>query len=458
MTRANVLAYTHYMKQYKPCMVFLLITSIFLASCSAGHVGSNEIAFIRNGHIWTVDPDGANAFQIVAQDAPVVGYSWSSNHQLLVFRTLDSQFAKTDAVQHLATNSVTGQMADAPATINTIGIDGGTPIPIMLSDASVQYSNPYWNPNGTRLIYRQESTKTPFVPGGALWWVSQNDQPEGIAVHHLPPSYSFPSISANNSMAIGNSQSGVFTSTLQGTNIHYLFTKSLPGHPLPATLERILWQPAHPHPLLLYATTLDTSHNTSSTKAAHTTVQLITLSQNGQSTILTTCACTQFAWSPDGSKVLYSTGETDTIFAIDTHATFDIPTEAGSVPYWSPNGAFLLLDGPHQLQLVTLSTRKYDILLTDKPLPVSQTPPSQDIGVNTLVQSVPNSLWSSDSLHFLFLTHGRLLWQGKRISSGLYTVTIDVHGQPQGQPIVVDSGNDTQPGWTFQNPDTSFLY
>jgi len=41
---------------------------------------------------------------------------------------------------------------------------------------------------------------------------------------------------------------------------------------------------------------------------------------------------------------------------------------------------------------------------------------------------------------------------------GLYTVSIDSNGQPQGKPTIVDSGNDMQAGWTYEDPDTSFLY
>jgi hypothetical protein len=52
------------------------------------------------------------------------------------------------------------------------------------------------------------------------------------------------------------------------------------------------------------------------------------------------------------------------------------------------------------------------------------------------------------------------LWQNKSLSSGkgLYTVAIDDHGQPQGTPVLVDAGNDTQAGWTYENPNTSFLF
>ena len=427
--------------------------TILFSSCSPGHSGGNEIAFIRNGHLWTIDPSGTNAFQVVSEDAPVIGFSWSPDHHILVFRALDAQFAKTGAAKQVLANRVTGQISDAPSTINTIGVDGGTSIPVMLSSSGIQYSNPYWNTSGTRLLYRQESTTTPFIPGSVLWWVSQNDQPEGIAAKRLPLSYSLPSFSYIDSMTIGNSENGSFSSTTQGTEIHYLVSGKLPGHPLPATLERVLWQPAHAHPLILYAITLNSSAKTSSQRL----VQLVTLSSGGQPTLLASCACTQFAWSPDGSSVLYSTGTTFTIMHVNTKSTFTIATEPDSVPYWSPNNNFLLVDGPHQLQLVSIATKKSQVLLTDEKIQSSRMSNTPVLTTQSLVQSVPNNIWASDSLHFLFLTRGRLHWGQNMLSPGLYEVTINSSGKTN-TPTLVDTGNDTQVGWSYQDMNTSFLY
>ena len=432
-------------------MFFILLMTIILTSCSPGHTGGNEIAFIRNGHLWTIDPSGANAFQVVSGDMTIIGYSWSPDHHIIVFRTLDAQFAKTATGKKLLANQVTGQVGDAPGTINTIGIDGGTPIPVMLSGSGIQYSNPYWNASGARLLYRQEPIVPSPVPGSVLWWVSQNDQPEGIAAKHLPLSYSLPSFSYIDSTTIGNSENGLFSSTTQGTDIRYLVSGQLPGHPLLATLERVLWQPDHTHPLILYAITLNSS---SKTFRQHQ-VQLVTLSPSGQQTLLTSCICTQFAWSPDGSFVLYSTGTTFTVMNVNTKSTFSIATEPDSVPYWSPNSNFLLIDDPHQLQLVSMATKESQILLTDGGTSHMANMPV--ITTHSLVQPVPNNIWASDGLHFLFLTRGRLHWGQNMLSSGLYEVTIGSSGKTN-TPTLVDSGNDTQAGWSYQDMNTSFLY
>jgi hypothetical protein len=446
-------------RRYSIIMFSLLLLSI-LASCSPGHLGGKEIAFVRDGHLWTIDPGGANAFEVVSDGPPVVGYAWSPNHQILVFRTLDSRFANTATGRHVTSNPLTGLTADVPSILNTVGIDGGSPIPIIFSSPDQQYSNAWWNPMGNRLLYREETTSTNQNPGTVTWWVSQNDQPEGIARKLLPYTSSIPSISAGNSLAIGNSEQGIFTTTLAGTNFQFIVHGVLPGHPLPATLERVLWQPAHQNPAILYAIVTGATQSQSTTSTP-ISIQLVIRDPHGRTTAIATCRCTQFAWSPDGNSVLYTTGTTYTIFNIKDNSAFSISGEEDSVPYWSPDSQFLLLDGVHTLQLVRIASQQHQLLLHDmtptaEPGAASPTIPD----AHALLQPVSNSIWASDSRHFLFLTRGRLLWQSKNLSSGngLYIVTIDAHGQMQGAPAVVDTGDDSQAGWSYEDPNISFLF
>ncbi len=439
------------MRQRRAFLILLFVIAGLFASCSAGHLGSNELAFIRDGHLWTIDPNGANAFELVAQDTPVVGYSWSPTHQLLVFRTLDAAFAKKSVSKQLGTNAITGQIGDSPSTVNTIGVDGGNPIPIMLSSPDVQYGNPIWNSTGTRLLYRQEPTGAQS-PNKGFWWASQNDQPGGIAAKVLPSSYARLSPSYIESLAIGIANRSIFSVSLTGTNMHFLAPGPLPGHPLPAALERVLWQPQHVQPALLYA-------QLAPSKAGETIpeVQLMLHTSAGREEMLTTCACVQFAWSPNGSTVLYQSNTHYTLFNIATHTATNITVEPNSVPYWSPDGKFLLFDGLHTLQLLRTIDQHLQLLLSDG---TTGNTGITIAGTHALLQPSPNSLWASDSRHFLFLTHNRLLWWSHTLSSGkgLYTVTIDAGGQIQEAPVVVDTGNDTQAGWTNQDENTSFLY
>jgi hypothetical protein len=437
-------------------LTFLLL-AVLLSSCSPGHIGGNEISFVRDGHLWTIDPDSANAFEVTSNSAQVIGYAWSPDHRIFVFRTLDSDFSKTATGRHVTSNPVTGLTNDVPSVINTIGIDGGTPIPIAISSAGTQHSNAWWNPTGNRLLYREEITTINQNAGTQTWWISQNDQPLDIARKLLPYTYSIPSLSSNG-MAIGNSIQGLFTTTLAGTQFQFILQGVLPGHPLPASLERVLWQPAHPHPAILYAITNHSSLPDSSSNTAMP-VKLILRDSQEQTRTIAICSCTQFAWSPDGNSVLYSSGTQYTILNIKDLSSFSISGEFGSVPYWSPNSRFIIFDGQHTLQLVNVENRRQQQLLSDE-ASVSSTASSPLPDSRALLQPISNSIWASDNLQFLFLSRNRLLWQGKKLDSGngLYTVSIDSNGSIQGSPVIIDSGKDSQASWTYEDPDTSFLF
>ena len=448
------------MSYRRTLLVLLLLVAGLIAACSPGHVGGNEIAFLRDGHLWTMDPDGANAFEVVAEATPVIGYGWSPTHRILTYRTLDPTYAKTPAGKALVMNPLTEMFGDVPSAQNTIGIDGGSPVPILFSSSDVQLSNAWWNDTGNRLLYREESSSSTQTSNTTLWWISQNDQPGGIARKLLPSTFSIPSIADDNSLAIGNSYRGLFSTTLDSMHLQFLVQGKLPGHPLPASLERVLLQPAHPRPAILYAISTTTKLPSSfSTKPF--SVQLVVRDMHGQMIMLTTCTCSQFAWSPNGTMILYNSGTTYTLLRLSDKSSFSITAEENSIPYWSPDNQFLLLDNFHSLTLLDIARQQSQVLLTNAAgtQGLSSSPTSLS-DTNALLQPLSNSPWASDSRHFLFLTRGRLLWQGKSLSSGkgLYTVAIDDHGKPQGIPTLADVGNDTQAGWTFDSPNTSFLF
>ena len=445
------------MKQRRLILLTLLILSL-VSACSPGHLGTNTIAFLRDGQIWTIDPDGANAFTIVSQRPPAISYAWSPDHHLLTFRALDSDFARSNAAKHLSYHPLTDQPGDVPATENTIGVDGGTPITIAFSSPDVSYSGAMWNTNGTRLLFRQTSPLAHTPPLIARWWVSQNDQPGGIAIKSLPNSYSIPSLSYNNQtqdqMAIGISDQGVIVSTIAGTNQRKLQMTPFTGHPLPASLERILWRPGHQATQVLYA-----SASQESKPGTPLTIQLLLRTLNGGTQTLTTCQCQQFVWSPDGTAILYSTDTTYTVSDLLTHDTSTITGNAGSIPYWSPDGRFLLFNGAKNLILFNRITHQESTLLSESATPELETTQQPLVPPQALLQPVANNVWTADSHHFLFMTHSRQFWQGHHLSAGLYTVTIDDAGRPQGGPVLVDNNShDLQAGWTYQDPNTSFLY
>ncbi len=448
--------YTLHMKRVRilsVCFPLLILLSLLtLGACGPGSLGNEGIAFIRAGNLWTIDPNGTNAFEAVAQSTPVIGYGLSPAHQIFVFRSLDSDFARTTAGKHLVFDALTGLTGDVPSGLSAIGIDGGTPIPLILPTPQLPRSDAWWTPDGSRLLYREGASPSLLAPDLAVWWISQSDQPSGIARKEFPATYSMPVVN-NSKMTIGDSRLGLFTTTLAGTNDTLVVSGDLVGHPLPASLERVLWQPRQPEPAILYAV-LARAQN-----LLQINVQLILHTAQGQSRILTTCTCRQFAWSPDGQHILYSTDQGYSILNIQKDTLFAFQAEHGAVPYWSPDGQSLLLDGLHTLTLIRLSSQRIQVLLSD-----GQTPVTTDTtlpGSGAFSQPLANSLWNSDSQRFVLLTRGRTLWQGKALSTGngIYTVALNKQGDPQGAPAAVDSNSsDRQPGWSYEDPDTSFLF
>src|SRR5206468_1804561 len=128
-----------------------------------------------------------------------------------------------------------------------------------------------------------------------------------------------------------------FTTTFAATQFQFVLRGALPGHPLPSSLERVLWQPAHHNPSILYAITTETTGKVPSflckggsggvgsgdpcgrprgSNATVMPVKLIVRDSQQQSMIIAICSCTQFAWSPDGNTILYSTGTQYTILKI----------------------------------------------------------------------------------------------------------------------------------------------
>src|SRR5256884_8679805 len=93
--------------KHQRLFIFVVLLLASMAACSPGHVGGNEIAFLRDGQLWTIDPDGANAFEIAGDNPAVIGYGWSPTHQLLTFRMLAPDFATTSAGKDFASEPVT---------------------------------------------------------------------------------------------------------------------------------------------------------------------------------------------------------------------------------------------------------------------------------------------------------------------------------------------------------------
>ncbi len=444
--------YTLPMK-YRRLICALALLCLWLSACSPGHSGDNTIAFLRDGQLWTIYADGTGAYELSGSGPSVIGYGWSPDHHLLVFRMLDDRFAASAAGRHVSPDALTGLVRDLPSGLNTVGVDGGSPIPIVFSSSSVNYSDAWWNPSGTRLLYR---ITLPGTSALLRWQLAQSDQPGGIASKVLPSSQAIPSLGT--SLALGMASDGIFSVDFTGGQRQILVPGPLGGAPLPASLERVLWQPQHAQPAFLYAQAVAGSGES---QRGTVEVALLLHHADGQTTTLATCSCQQFAWSSDGTHVLYTTGTRYVIVDLAGKVVRTIEADPQSVPSWSPDGRFLLIDGRHSLWLVDVERGQQQQLLSDQ-----QTPPTSVPGqplvptAAALLQPVPNSPWAADSRRLLFLTRSRLWWEGQPLTqgNGLYEVALDAQGRPASRPLLLATGAITQIGWTYQNSNTSFLF
>jgi hypothetical protein len=157
--------------------------------------------------------------------------------------------------------------------------------------------------------------------------------------------------------------------------------------------------------------------------------------------------------------VFYSTPQGYTVLNIQDGTHFHLEAEHEAVPYWSPDSRALLLDGLHTLTLVRMTDQKAQVLLSDGSAPIMNDGPLPNS--SAFLQPVENGLWNADSQRFVLVTRGRTLWQGQRLhaGNGLYVATLNGQDESQGVPTLVDNnGHDTQPGWSYEDPNTSFLF
>ena len=59
-----------------------LVVSL-LAGCGI-QPGGQQLAFLRHGQLWVVNPDGSDARMLSSAD--VAGFAWSPDHHMILFR------------------------------------------------------------------------------------------------------------------------------------------------------------------------------------------------------------------------------------------------------------------------------------------------------------------------------------------------------------------------------------
>jgi len=176
--------------------VSAVVVATILSACAV-KPASGEVAFVRNGQLWMVQSDGTGARTIGG--GFVIGYSWSPNHHQLVYRTSNSSHP-------VAAAGVFGA-PDTSGNLTTISVNGGYGIQISPDAPALDRSDAWWNPDGSRLLYRQEY---PGTLSSAEFVVSQSDQPLGIAAKSVDNASAIPVLSPDGaSVAVIDGQGNV---------------------------------------------------------------------------------------------------------------------------------------------------------------------------------------------------------------------------------------------------------
>ena len=423
-------------RRFLGCLVIVSVLASTLAACTP-HTGGDTLAFLRAGQLWTINSDGSGA-QTIA-DGNIVSSAWSPDHHQIVFRSSQQAYKRAAALPVGSTWAA----PDAPGNLFVISLDGGAALQITPDAAGVARSDAWWEQEN-RLLYREGAVEAADAKAPPTYFVSQADQPGGIARKALVEDASLPALSPDGTRVAFIDSAGavrVGTPGTPGTVVATDALITLPGTNRPAHL---LWQPRHD--ALLYASS-----------AAGVTLLLRNLN-GGTQTIGAVPALLDAAFSPDGSLLLVRTPATFELWDITSGGKplFTWPgADPLALPWWSPNGQALLIEDTSGWQLVNVATRAISRLLT-----MTMPGAPQATTPQTTWHPTGASPWSPDGSHFVFVSAGGNLWQGKPLpkgsTTGLYIAAVAT-GQATGAPTLIDSGADRSPEWSYLDPSTTFL-
>lgn len=409
------------------CMVPLL------ASCGL-HSGANVIAFLRDGALWTIQSDGSSPMLVVPSG--VDGFAWSPDHHQLVFRFGSHAFPRPP-------QSALGA-PDAPSDLAIVSVNGGTSLQITPQTSGALRSDAWWNPGGTRLVYRERLNASNAPP---TYVVSQADQPVGIA---RKPVYgaAIPVLSPDGKQVATVDGAGDVRLGMPGALGTVLASGALLTLPDTTRPARLLWQPNHN--ALLYAT------------GAPAGVSLVLRDLQGGSsarTLLTLPALLDVAFSPDGAWLLIHTPADFQLYTVATPTTpvFRWPEmDPLALPWWAPDSRAILVQNVAGWQQVDIPTRAIHPLLT-----YSQPGVTANLAATTDWHPAASSPFSPDGTQIVFVAPAGSTWLGSQLPrptsdrTGLYVASFQ-HDSP-GQLVLIDSGTDYAPSWGYPDPSTTFL-
>jgi hypothetical protein len=405
----------------------LLLTA--LVGC-AYHPGGDALAFLRDGHLYTIQADGANLHQIAGGD--IVSYSWSPSRQQLVYRTA-SPFPSNRG------HSPLENAPDLSGNLSVVSVNGGSTLPITPDAASLVRSDAWWNADGNRLLYAERFPTTDGLDSATEYVVSQSDQPVGIASKSVSDSATSPALSADGAqVARINAQSDLLLGA-PGTSGKSVASGVLRQLPDTARVGRVLWRPRTND--LLFATA-----------AENNAIQLILRSGSGATRALgTVTGMLDACFSPDGAWLLVRTTERFIVWDVRSpgSARYDwANSDQSAIPYWSPDSKRLFVFDAAGAMLVDLDRKVTMRILTyAQPHQARQGMPHW--------RPTPGSPWSPDSASVAFMAAAGDSWNGGRLTAGLYVASVGASGAENAR--LIDSGADEAPLWSYLDPSASFL-
>ncbi|HEX3272744.1 MAG TPA: hypothetical protein VHR15_19020 [Ktedonobacterales bacterium] len=410
-----------------PLLMALLLA--LLVGC-AYHPGGDALAFLRDGHLYTIQADSSNLHQIAGGD--IVSYSWSPSRQQLVYRTA-SPFPSNRGQSPLENTP------DLSGNLSVVSVNGGSTLPITPDAASLVRSDAWWNADGNRLLYAERFPTTDGLDSATEYVVSQADQPVGIASKSVSDAATAPALSADGAQVARINAQGDLLLGAPGTSGKSVASGALRHLPDTSRVGRVLWRPHTDD--LLYTTATENN-----------AVQLILRSENGATRSLgTVTGLLDACFSPDGAWLLVRTTERFSVWDVRSPGSVRYEwanSDQTAIPYWSPDSQRLLVFDAAGATLVDLEKKTTSRTLTyAQPYQTRQGTPHW--------RPAPGSTWSPDGGSVAFVAAAGDSWNGTRLTAGLYVASVGASGP--GNARLIDSGADEAPLWSYLDPSASFL-
>ncbi len=394
----------------------------------AGNSGGAEIAFLRNGEVYTIQPNGRSLFQVTGKIA--LGFSWSPDHHEILVRFAGAALPVTTV------DPIAQTLADTYATLGIVSIDGGALLGITPYGAIPYRSDGWWDASGNRLLYRE---------GASALILSQPDQPGGIARKIITNAGGIPA-AAPNAQAIafvtpsGALVAGPAQATLQTVQTNAAIT--LPGG-LPA---RVLWRPGQQELLYVAKTTQTNQYTFMLTRLTGPAIPLASVTQP-----------LRYAFAPNGSQLLIQTAAGYEILPLNKDSAgkpiaISLPNVQFSDPWWSPNSAAILIRTANALYYINSLTGAARLLAALPQIPM-QSAAAAPI-------PIPDDPWSADGSAFVFASAGGIWANGQALptkpqaaGTGLYVVSVAALNKA---PAFIDWGEHGAISWSTPDPNTQF--